>query len=70
VILYRLRVEFQLPANRYEKLISPNAVEILERETPVSRRAVHQTSMTRLRSAASRQRSLRMCSTGTCVEDR
>jgi hypothetical protein len=51
VILYRLRVEFQLPANRYEKLISPNAVEILERETPVSRCAVHQTSMTRPRRA-------------------
>jgi hypothetical protein len=26
VIRYRLRVEFQLPAKRYEKLISPNAV--------------------------------------------
>ena len=56
MILYRLRVEFQLPANRYEKLISPNAVEILERETPVSRSAVHQTSMMRPRRASKEAR--------------
>jgi hypothetical protein len=39
VILYRFRVEFQLPANRYEKLISPNAVVPAQRETPVSRQS-------------------------------